>query len=113
MSESVPSVPIGDLPEEFSESVVLLDVREPDEWDQGHAPGALHIPLEDVPARVDEVDPDAELFVICRSGGRSFRVIQWLNQIGYEATNVSGGMVAWQKEGRRVIAGDGTPGSVY
>lgn len=113
VGESVRSVPVEKVPEEFSESVVLLDVREMDEWEQGHAPGALHIPMGDIPSRVDEVDPDAELYVICRSGGRSFRVIQWLNQIGYEAANVNGGMVAWQKAGRSVVAGDGTPGSVY
>ncbi|MCW4354653.1 rhodanese-like domain-containing protein [Hoyosella sp. YIM 151337] len=107
------SVPVESVPEELTESVVLLDVREPDEWNQGHAPGAIHIPLADVPARVDEVDPDAELFVICRSGGRSYRVIEWLSQIGYEATNVSGGMVAWQKAGRPVVSGDGSPGWVY
>jgi len=108
-----PSVSIDDVPVDVAEGVVLLDVREDDEWAQGHAPGALHIPMEDVPARLDEIDMDAELFVICRQGGRSLVVVDYLNQIGFEAVNVAGGMVAWQSRGRPLTADGGGPASVY
>ena len=62
---------IADVPATFDESVILLDVREDDEWQRGHAPGAQHIPMGDVPARIGEVDTEAKLFVVCHAGGRS------------------------------------------
>ncbi|MEE6286949.1 rhodanese-like domain-containing protein [Georgenia sp. MJ173] len=73
---------------------VLLDVREQEEWDAGHAPGALHIPLGELTARIDEL-PEEDLLVVCRSGGRSSRATAWLNQAGYDARNLDGGMKAW------------------
>ena len=52
------------------------------EWVAGHAAGALHIPLDQLPARLEELDPDEDLYVICRTGGRSFRAAQWLVRSG-------------------------------
>ncbi|SIS21378.1 rhodanese-like domain-containing protein [Williamsia sterculiae] len=100
-------VPVADLPEDFTgdESRILLDVREPDEWESGHVRGALHIPLGDVPARIEEIDMDADLLVICHSGGRSMRVLEYLNQRGYEGANVRGGMIAWAEHNRPVVTG--------
>lgn len=105
----VPSVPVTELPVDFTgeSSRVLLDVREHDEWDAGHVPGALHIPLGDVPTRIDEIDMDVELFVICHSGGRSERVLGYLIQRGYEGSNVSGGIAAWASTGRPLETGPG------
>jgi rhodanese-related sulfurtransferase len=78
----------------------LLDVREQDEWDAGHAPGAVHIPLSDLPARYGELDADTEILVMCHSGGRSARATQWLNDAaGFEATNLDGGIIAWTGAG--------------
>jgi rhodanese-related sulfurtransferase len=91
---------------------VLLDVREDDEWSLGHAPGAAHIPMGQVPARLAEIPIDTELYVICHLGGRSQRVAQYLAQNGYEPVNVSGGMAAWAGAGRPVVTDDGRPGSV-
>lgn len=76
----------------FDRSVVLLDVREDDEWQRGHAPGAQHIPMGQIPARLDEIDPNAKLFVVCQAGGRSRRVSQYLARNGYTPVNVNGGM---------------------
>ena len=108
----VPSVPVTDLPVDFTAETnrILLDVREDDEWANGHVPGALHIPLGEVPARVDEIDPDAELFVICHSGGRSARVLGYLSQRGYEGANVGGGILAWAQAGRPLETGAGGSG---
>ncbi|GLB66735.1 rhodanese-like domain-containing protein [Arthrobacter mangrovi] len=85
----------------------VLDVREDYEWEAGHIEGALHIPMNDLPERVEELDPDEDVYVICRSGGRSFRVVQWLVGNGYTAMNVSGGMGAWLEAGKPMVADNG------
>lgn len=103
---------VAEVPTTFDASVVLLDVREPDEWARGHAPGARHIPMGEVPGRLDELDADAELFVICHLGGRSQRVAQYLAGRGFTPINVSGGMEAWAHAGRPVITDDGGAGTV-
>lgn len=110
---------IAELPAEFdaesdagSNGPVLLDVREDDEWQLGHAPGARHIPMGEVPARMAEIPADAELYVICHLGGRSQRVADYLVRNGYQPVNVSGGMSAWAGAGRPVVTDDGRPGSV-
>jgi rhodanese-related sulfurtransferase len=108
----VPQAVIGDVPANFDESVVLLDVREDDEWQRGHAPGAQHIPMGDIPARMAEIDTEAQLFVVCHAGGRSQRVAQYLARNGYEPTNVTGGMLAWAGAGRQVVTDGGAPGTV-
>ncbi|WP_285727101.1 rhodanese-like domain-containing protein [Psychromicrobium xiongbiense] len=86
------TLPVDALPE----GALFLDVREDYEWEEGHIAGALHIPLDDLPVRCEELDPDQDLLLICRSGGRSFRAAQWLTAQGYSVTNVAGGMGAWQ-----------------
>ena len=103
---------IVDVPSRFDGSVVLLDVREDDEWQRGHAAGAQHIPMGQVPARIDEISPDAKVFVVCQAGGRSQRVAQYLARNGYAPVNVSGGMLAWAGAGRPVITDDGSTGVI-
>lgn len=113
MSEDqVGEAQIGDVPTTFGDGVVLLDVREDDEWQRGHAEGAQHIPMGDVPARIGEIDNQATLYVVCHAGGRSQRVAQYLARNGYEPINVAGGMLAWVGAGRPVIAGDGSAGTL-
>ena len=103
---------MSDLPTTFDQSVVLLDVRENDELQRGHAAGALHIPMGDVPARIGEIDPGAKLFVVCHLGGRSLRVARYLARNGYAPINVNGGMQAWADAGRPVITDDGGVGTI-
>jgi rhodanese-related sulfurtransferase len=103
---------VAGLPAEFGPEAVLLDVREDDEWRRGHAAGARHIPMGEVSARLEEIDPQAKLYVICKAGGRSAKVAQYLASNGYEPVNVSGGMLAWANAGRLVVTDDGSPGSV-
>ena len=103
---------IADVPLTFDGSVVLLDVREDDEWQRGHAPGARHIPIGQVPSRLNEIDPDVKLFVVCQAGGRSQRVAQYLARNGYAPVNVSGGMSAWAVAGRPVVTDDGATGVI-
>ena len=86
---------------------VLLDVREDDEWTAGHAPDAVHVPMTELAARLDEVPEADPLYVICRSGGRSQRVAQYLNANGWTTTNVAGGMSAWAAVGLPVVSETG------
>jgi rhodanese-related sulfurtransferase len=103
---------IADVPSTFDGSVVLLDVREDDEWQRGHAPGAQHIPMGQVPGRINEIDADAKLFVVCQAGGRSQRVARYLARNGYTPVNVSGGMLAWAGAGRPVVTDDAATGII-
>ena len=99
----VPSVdPVG-----VSADAVFLDVREPDEWQAGHIEGAVHIPLADLPARAGELSPDADIVVVCRSGGRSARAVGWLNQNGFDVLNLDGGMGAWAASGQKMVSETG------
>lgn len=99
-------------PHELADEAVILDVREQDEWDLGHAPGAVHIPLGDLPARLADL-PEADagsLAVACRGGGRSSRAVAWLSQQGFEVANLDGGMIAWNAAGKQLVAdGDAAP----
>ncbi|MHA7269390.1 rhodanese-like domain-containing protein [Arthrobacter sp. HLT1-20] len=92
---------------ELAADAVILDVREDYEWEAGHVEGALHIPLEQLPARLEELDPDTDLNVICRTGGRSFRATNWLTENGYSAFNVIGGMGAWFESDKPMVSSNG------
>lgn len=90
---------------------VLLDVREPAEWAAGHAPGAVHVPLDDVSAAAPRF-ADAEVLAVCRSGNRSAKAAEALVAAGVKARNVAGGMTAWTAAGLPVVRDDGSPGAV-
>ena len=81
---------------ESGKQLNLVDVREEDEVAEGMIPGAIHIPLGDVEARVGELDKSKPYILICRSGGRSGRATTFLEGAGYTATNMSGGMLEWE-----------------
>lgn len=75
---------------------VLLDVREPRELEISALAGSLDIPMAQVPDRLAELPAEGTVAVLCRTGGRSLQVTQWLRQNGYaRATNVAGGINAW------------------
>jgi adenylyltransferase/sulfurtransferase len=78
---------------------VLVDVREPHEWQIGRIEGAKLIPLNDVPKRMHELDPEAEIVVHCKMGGRSAKAVEFLKQHGYsKARNMTGGILAWSEK---------------
>lgn len=88
-----------------------LDVRETVEFDSGHAPGALHIPLDELEARLGEI-PDGPLVVGCRSGRRSADAVELLARLGREAVNLTGGLQAWAAAGLEVVDASGAAGVV-
>ena len=73
----------------------LLDVREQDEWDRGHAPSAHLVPLSELSLRIAEIPTDQPVLVVCLAGGRSLRAAAALDGAGVDAVNVAGGMQAW------------------
>lgn len=90
----------------------LLDVREDDEWQAGHAPGATHLAMGLVPSRLDEVPPERTVVCICRVGGRSGAVAAELAVAGFDVRNLAGGMLAWERAGLPVVTGSGGAGRV-
>lgn len=84
---------------EAGESLLLLDVREPRELAVASVTGALHIPMGQVPARLDEIDRNCHVVVICHSGARSQAVAGYLQQQGFEqVSNLAGGITRWSHE---------------
>ena len=84
----------------------LIDVREVDEYESGHFPGAKLVVLGDVVDNVDAFRGDGPTYVICKSGGRSMRACEFLDDQGVDVVNVAGGTMAWMMSGREVAAGD-------
>ena len=88
------------------EEIELVDVREPDEWQAGHARGARHIPLGQLPASLAELPPDRPVAFVCRSGGRSKVATELAARQGVDAHNVDGGLKAWQRAGLELTNDD-------
>ncbi|GAB6986464.1 rhodanese-like domain-containing protein [Nocardioides pyridinolyticus] len=87
---------------ELSKGGVLVDVREPAEYRDGHVPGAVNIPMSQLTARLGELERDRAVYVVCASGNRSSAMTDVLTAAGYEAANVAGGTSAWLRSGRPI-----------
>jgi rhodanese-related sulfurtransferase len=87
---------------------ILLDVREKNEWQAGHAPKARHIPLGQLAARHHELPADRTVITVCRSGMRSAQAARLLATQGRQVLNLSGGTHAWTRAGLPVVAKTGT-----
>ena len=112
-SSTIPAtLPAIGVTEVDVDDAYLLDVREQDEWTAGHIDGAVHVVMATLPDRLDLLPTDRTITVVCRSGNRSGKVTNWLISKGYDAVNMSGGMLDWAAQGRDVLAIDGTPGVV-
>jgi rhodanese-related sulfurtransferase len=88
-------VPTGDYESALTPGAQLIDVRQPDEFASGSLPGARNLPLGELSARADELDPSRRVVLLCRSGARSGRAAEYLQTIGFaDVVNLSGGMMA-------------------
>ena len=107
------TLPAVEVDEAFAATDALwLDVREDDEWEAGHAPGAVHIKMHDLPEHLDEFRDGSRIIVICRSGNRSGKVTAWLLNHGIDAVNMTGGMQVWERHGLPVVSADDAVGAV-
>ena len=91
-AELIPAYDAGDVPR-------LLDCRESYEWQQVRIPGSLHIPMNQIPQRLAELDPADEWVVVCAHGNRSFSVAGYLIHNGYRASSLAGGVTDWWMRG--------------
>lgn len=95
----IPQITPEELRQRLSagEDLCLIDVREEDEVAAGMIPGAIHIPMGQIPQRTEELPSGAEVVFICRSGARSQRVCEYLQPFGFNTSNLSGGMIEWNE----------------
>jgi rhodanese-related sulfurtransferase len=98
--EAVPAIQPAELPQRHAKGWMLLDVRTEQEWAQGHIEGSVHIPMDQLIARLDEIGD--RVVCICAVGARSERVAAYLNAQGREAVNLDGGIYAWADEMRPI-----------
>lgn len=94
--------------QQSGKDLCLIDVREVNEYIQAHVPGAKLITLSTIPSRSDEFPTEGDVYIICRSGGRSAQAIQFLEQnYGHQnLINVTGGTMAWIEENYPVEQGE-------
>jgi rhodanese-related sulfurtransferase len=105
----IPTVSVDGVPDPLPDGLVVLDVREPLEWEHGHIEGAVHIPLSLLPTRHTEL-PEAQTLVVCKIGGRSAQAVQYLLGRGHDVVNLDGGMLDWEAAGRPMVRdGGGAP----
>ena len=83
---------------EKGEELKVYDVRRDEEVAEGKIPCAKHVELDKIPDNLDAFDKNNVNYLVCRSGGRSGRAAEFLEQRGYKVVNVAGGMLAWEGE---------------
>jgi rhodanese-related sulfurtransferase len=91
----------------IEEGAQLVDVRAPHEWGAGRIPGARHLPLEQLPELVDELDRSRPVIAYCRGGSRSSMATEALSSAGFDASKLSEGIVGWEDEGLPLEPEDG------
>lgn len=103
----VPTIYVAELRTELTgdQPPLLLDIREVYEWNQVRIPSALHIPMNDIPARLQELPQATPIVVFCAHGSRSYGVAHYLNENGYLARSLDGGITQWHLQGGAVEVG--------
>jgi rhodanese-related sulfurtransferase len=94
------------------EELQILDVREDDEWAAGRVDGAVHIPLNQLPTRLGELDRDRPVVTVCRTGGRAGKAAEQLTAGGWSAEVMEGGMQQWERDQLPFTTPEGRPGRV-
>lgn len=99
-------IDVNALASVLSDEVTLIDVRMPDEFVAERVPGAVLIPLPELPDRLDDIPSDrGTIYIICRSGNRSMTACEFLSARGYDTCNIAGGTIAWADSGRSINSG--------
>ena len=102
---NTPEIDIDQLAGAVRGGAAIVDVREPGEYMAGHVPGAVLIPMGQLPGRVTELDRNAPVYVVCASGNRSATMTHFLRGEGFDAYSVAGGTSGWARSGRPVVGG--------
>jgi len=101
----IPEIDVDELAARLPDGPTLIDVREVDEYEQAHVPGAILLPLSELGERLDEVPGGAPVLIICKSGIRSMRAAEALAHRGHDVANVAGGTDGWVASGRDYVTG--------
>ena len=107
--QGIPTVTVDQVPTPLPDGITVLDVREPVEWQHGHVEGSVHVPMMELPDRLADLPPDGQVLVVCKVGGRSARVVQYLVAQGVDAVNLDGGLLEWEAAGRPLVGDAGPP----
>jgi rhodanese-related sulfurtransferase len=111
----IPTASVGGVPDPLPDGLLVLDVREDEEWAAGHVEGSLHVPLMQLGERYDDLPglkAAEQTLVVCRSGNRSAYAAGFLIQNGVDAVNLDGGLLAWDAAGRALVADGDRPPAV-
>jgi len=100
--DETPAITPTEVTAKLADGWMLLDVRTDEEWAQGRIDGSVHIPMDQVVSRLDEIGE--HVVCVCAVGARSERVAQYLIQQGVDAVNLDGGVYGWLAEGKPVVA---------
>lgn len=101
-----PEISVADAAAKRDAGAFILDVRQPEEWNQVHIPGSTLIPLGELEANLSKVPKDQEVVVVCRSGNRSATGRDILQDKGFtQVTSMAGGVTQWQSAGYPTVSG--------
>lgn len=105
-SVGIPEINVQQAYEKYQAGAFILDVRQPEEWNEGHIPNATLIPLDQLAQRVNEVPRDREIVVVCRSGNRSREGTLILLENGFkQVSSMAGGVIDWSAKGYPLVQG--------
>ena len=104
---TVEEISVSELTTLVENGSLVIDVREPDEYESGHIPGAILVPLSTVLSNTSEFQSDETVYVVCRSGGRSMQACEILHEAGIaNVANVAGGTMGWIALGNEIVTGE-------
>ncbi len=104
---AITEIPVNELTALVENGSLVVDVREPDEYESGHIPGAVLLPLSTVLTNKSEFESDETVYVVCRSGGRSMQACEMLHDVGISnVVNVAGGTMGWISLGNEIVTGE-------
>ena len=101
-----PTVSVSQASALRAQGALLVDVRQPEEWAQGHVPGSALIPIDDLPSRLRDLPRDRKIVVVCHSGKRSRFGRDLLLNAGFtQVASMSGGLAQWEAQGQPIVTG--------
>ncbi len=110
--DNIKSVLSKDVEEKLNEGYKLIDVREEHEWNAGHHSLAEHIPMSKIPEEINTFKENEKYIIICRSGNRSGKVSNYLDNQGIQAFNLIGGMKDFSQHSQNIYDSTGKKGTV-